>query len=65
MNKIKSILLSGMFLLCLIACGESYDQVIEIESLGNQMKYNVIQIKAKPNTKKSKSTLSIMPIWKL
>lgn len=51
MNKIKSILLSGMFLLCLIACGESYDQVIEIESLGNQMKYNVIQIKAKPNTK--------------
>tara|TARA_A100001015_G_C14350562_1_gene466603 strand:+ start:37 stop:471 length:435 start_codon:yes stop_codon:yes gene_type:complete len=34
----------------LISCGASYDQVVEIESLGNQMKYNVVQIKAKPNS---------------
>ena len=31
----------------IISCGPSYDQTIEIESLGNQMKFNVPEIKAK------------------
>ena len=33
------------------ACGNSYDQTVEIETLGNQMKFNVVTIKAEPNTK--------------
>ena len=40
-----------LLLLCLIgtlsiSCGPSYDQTIEIESIGNQMKYNVPEINA-------------------
>ena len=46
MKIIKLILLS----LILVGCGTSYDQTIEIESLGNQMKYNVPQIKASPGS---------------
>ena len=44
------------FFLCvalftMVSCGNSFDQVIEIQSLGNQMKYSLIQIKAAPNTR--------------
>ena len=39
----------------LISCGPSYDQTIEIESIGNQMKYNVPEIKAQKG-----STLQII-----
>ena len=53
-------LLVGLF-----ACGPSYDQTVEIESLGNQMKYNVPQIKATPGSSilikfKNNATMEIM-----
>ncbi|MGC6366437.1 MAG: plastocyanin/azurin family copper-binding protein [Candidatus Marinamargulisbacteria bacterium] len=41
----KSIYILFLFV-ALIGCGPSYDQTVEIESLGNQMKYNVPQITA-------------------
>ena len=31
----------------LVSCGKPYDQTVTIESLGNQMKYNVVEIKSK------------------
>ena len=48
-----------------LSCGDSYDQVIEIESMGNQMKYNVVQIKAQTNTRiqikfKNNASMDIM-----
>ncbi len=65
MKKIKQFLLILLISMGCVACGSSYDQVIEIESLGNQMKYNVVQIKAKPNTSiqikfKNNATMDIM-----
>lgn len=51
MNKLKIFLTLALVAIGMASCGESYDQVVDIESLGNQMKYNVVQIKAKPNTK--------------
>jgi azurin len=51
MNKVRHMVLMILIAIGMISCGESFDQVIDIESLGNQMKYNVVQIKAKPNTK--------------
>ncbi len=50
MNVKIKILGFAVMCLALVSCGNSYDQVVEIESLGNQMKYNVVQIKAKPST---------------
>jgi len=50
MKKIKHIGFAIMLLL-MSACGNSYDQTVEIETLGNQMKFNVVTIKAEPNTK--------------
>ena len=47
-------MLKNIICLCLfvlIGCGPSYDQTNEIESLGNQMKYNVPTIKAEPGSK--------------
>lgn len=51
MNKVKTYFLMIAMAVIMVSCGDSFDQIIEIESLGNQMKYNVIQIKANPNTK--------------
>ena len=45
--KIINLLLIGVIM---FSCGTSYDQTIEIESLGNQMKYNVPLIKAEAGT---------------
>ena len=50
MNKKLKITGLMMMTLALFACGASYDQTVEIGTLGNQMKYNVVKIKAKPTT---------------
>ncbi len=50
MNKCIKFLGITIFTVILMSCGNSYDQVVEIESLGNQMKFNVVKIKAEPNS---------------
>ena len=64
MKKYKLPLLFTI-LLSIAGCFSPYDQVVEIETLGNLMKYNMTQIKAKPNTKikiilKNNASLEIM-----
>jgi azurin len=54
-----------VFMSFLLGCGSKYDQEILIESMGNQMKYNVVQIKAKKNTTlkitfKNNATMAVM-----